>query len=215
MCLFGIMVCTICIRIAEDESIKNMSNSFVSMYNDRLIPATDLFFLAENIYGKRFILEDILSKPGAEAADFKLVEGKLLAHNNKIDSLVSKYERTLLIKQEKNYLIDLKTKLHDARQVEGNILLMSSQHSLEDGRKMFETFGKSSFSTTIQKLSELTRIQTEVGQELLTDSTQMVSGSQIYSAVQIVLAIFIGILIVGIVFTSNSVKIQNNNFNLN
>ena len=46
--LFCIMVCLILVRILEDKSIKQMNNSFISLYNDRLIPATDLFLLPKN-----------------------------------------------------------------------------------------------------------------------------------------------------------------------
>ena len=51
--LFCIMACTLLIRFLEDKSVKNMNKSFVSMYNDRLIPATDLFFVAEHTYQKK------------------------------------------------------------------------------------------------------------------------------------------------------------------
>jgi hypothetical protein len=209
------MGCSILIRVLEDKSIKKMNNAFVSMYKDRLIPATDLFFLAENIYEKRFLLEETLNQPGLDKARISQTSNRLENHDRNIDSLIRKYEQTLLVKPEKKYLTDLKSKLQAHKLIEQNILLMSSRHSALEGKKMFETLGKTSFQTATQKLSELTRIQTEVGEELIGNSKFMVSGSQIYSALQVALAIVIGILIVGIVFTSNVVKIQNDKFNLN
>ncbi|PYF68982.1 MCP four helix bundle domain-containing protein [Pedobacter nutrimenti] len=213
--LFCIMGCSILIRVLEDKSIKKMNNAFLSMYKDRLIPATDLFFLAENIYEKRFLLEETLNQPGLDKARISQTSNRLENHDRNIDSLIRKYEQTLLVKPEKKYLTDLKSKLQAHRLIEQNILVMSSKHSAQEGKKMFETLGKTSFQTATQKLSELTRIQTEVGEELIGNSKFMVSGSQIYSALQVALAIVIGILIVGIVFTSNVVKIQNDKFNLN
>ena len=57
--LFCIMICLILVRILEDKSIKQMSESFASLYNDRLIPATDLFFIAEKLNLKKDLIEDI------------------------------------------------------------------------------------------------------------------------------------------------------------
>ncbi|MNI80466.1 hypothetical protein D3C73_1370000 [compost metagenome] len=86
---------------------------------------------------------------------------------------------------------------------------------MEAARALFETKGKNSFNSARGKLSELTKIQTEVGQELIKNSEFAVSGSRIYSSLQLALAIIIGILIVAIVFASNVVKIPNDKFNLN
>jgi hypothetical protein len=50
---------------------------------------------------------------------------------------------------------------------------------------------------------------------LIKDSEFAVSGTRIYSSLQLALAIIIGILIVAIVFASNVVKIPNDKFKLN
>ncbi len=65
--LFGVMACTILIRLLEDKSIKEMNNAFISMYNDRLIPATDLFYLAENLYAKRYLLESMIERKSTDS----------------------------------------------------------------------------------------------------------------------------------------------------
>lgn len=213
--LFCIMGCSILIRILEDKSIKDMNNAFISMYNDRLIPATDLFYLAENVYGKRYLLEEALYNADSISIDHSFLKRKLASQNNLIDSLVHKYEQTFLIKQERKQLDELKLQLIDTKRIENKILLSSDRHSIVVARQLFETHGKASFSTTTKKLAELTKIQTEVGQELIRNSEFAVSGSKIYSSLQIALAIVIGILIVAIVFASNVVKIPNDKFNLN
>ncbi|WP_432714803.1 MCP four helix bundle domain-containing protein [Pedobacter sp.] len=213
--LFCIMGCSILIRILEDKSIKDMNNAFVSMYNDRLIPATDLFHLAENVYGKRYLLEEALYNIDSIAIDHSFLKHQLAVQNTIIDSLVGKYEQTFLIKQERKQLDELKTQLIDTKKMENEILSRSDDHSIEAARSLFETKGKTSFSTTTKKLAELTKIQTEVGQELIRNSEFAVSGSRIYSSLQIALAIVIGILIVSIVFASNVVKIPNDKFNMN
>jgi hypothetical protein len=213
--LFSIMACSILIRVLEDKSIKDMNNAFISMYNDRLIPATDLFHLAENVYGKRYLLEEALYNTDSVNINHSFLKRRIALHNKSIDSLVGKYEQTFLIKQERKQLEELKAQLKDTRKIENSILLSSDRHSIDAGRTLFETQGKASFTTTTKKLAELTKIQTVVGQELIENSNYAISGTKIYSSLQLALAIIIGILIVAIVFASNVVKIPNDKFNLN
>lgn len=212
--LFAVMACSILIRLLEDKSVKSMNKSFVSMYNDRLIPATDLFYMAERAYAKISLFEEALytDHPSFSATDLNT---KIAGLNTTIDSLVKKYEKTLLVKQEKEQLTALKKRLFATAEVEDNILKIANTESISAARQLYETIGRASSKKTIQQLSELMRIQTQVGKELLKDSEFMVSGSKLYSSLQVVLAIVIGILIVGLVFTSNVVSIRNDKFNLN
>lgn len=189
--LFGVMACTILIRFLEDKSIKEMNNAFVSMYNDRLIPATDLFYLAENLYAKRYLIETMAEEKSVEAK-VELIK-KLGSHDDNINALITKYEKTFLTAQEKKYLTELKWQLK-----RNNIRPTTA-----------------SFNSIAKKLTELTQIQRKVGEELIKDSNYIASGSNFYSNIQFALAIIIGILIVAIITTSNVVKVANEKFNLN
>lgn len=214
MLLFCIMACTLLIRFLEDKSVKSMHESFISMYNDRLIPATDLFYLAEKAYLKKSLFEEALYGPDHlfNPSELKDTLAKL---NISIDSLITKYGRTFLVKQEKEQLSDLKNGILGTIGIEKKILDASAGGDIGKARGLYEAEGRASSKTTIEKLSELMSIQKQIGEELIRDSTFMVSGSKVYSAFQVALAIVIGILIVGIVFTSNVVKINNDKFNLN
>lgn len=212
--LFCIMACTLLIRFLEDKSVKSMNESFVSMYNDRLIPATDLFYVAENAYLKKSLFEDALY--GADQAfDAESLKSKLAKLNVSIDSLINKYGKTFLVKLEKEQLEELKKGLESTVGVENRILTIATTQGVEEARKLYNNEGRDSSNKTIKKLSELMSIQKQIGEELIKDSAFMVSGNKLYSSFQVVLAIVIGILIVGIVFTSNVVKINNEKFNLN
>jgi hypothetical protein len=213
--LFAVMTCSILIRFLEDQSVKSMNESFVSMYNDRLIPATDLFYIAEKANAKKSLLEEALYSSEQQAEDQAVLTEKLKGFNTAIDSLIRKYKKTLLVKQEKAKLIELDIRLSDNVQAENSILQLLKDRNLASARKLYENTGRASADLSIQKLSELMAIQKQVGQELIKDSAFMVSGSKLYSALQVALAIVIGILIVGIIFASNVVKINNDKFNLN
>ncbi|RYF20183.1 MAG: hypothetical protein EOO42_12885, partial [Flavobacteriales bacterium] len=63
------MCCTLLIRFLEDKSVKKINESFISMYNDRLVPATDLYLIAENLYHKNTILQDALAENSVHASN--------------------------------------------------------------------------------------------------------------------------------------------------
>ena len=214
MLLFAVMACTLLIRILEDKSVANMNASFVSMYNDRLIPATDLFDISAHVQEKRFVTEETLYATNGITSG-RVFQSEIQKHNISIDSLIAKYEKTFLVKQEKEQLEELKTRLFLAAELDSKVAaLMSGQDAIK-ARELYEKEGRKTSKESIRQLSVLMRTQKAVGEELLKDSAFMVSGSKLYSTLQVALAIVIGILIVGIVFTSNLVKISNEKFNLN
>lgn len=214
MLLFAVMACSILIRILEDKSVEDMNESFVSMYNDRLIPATDLFDISEHVQQKRSLIEEELYAIKRGKLELDLSK-EMANYDTAIDSLMSKYEKTLLVTQEKKQLHELKKRLLQSEQLERSTVHLISEKQEEAARKLFESSGRLASKQAIAQLSVLMRTQKTVGQELLKDSEFMVSGSKLYSTLQVALAILIGVLIVGIVFASNLVKISNEKFHLN
>lgn len=207
--LFCIMCCTLLIRFLEDKSVEKINESFISMYNDRLVPATDLYFIAENLYYKNKILQEILFGDGTVQPSTSII--KMNKHNRKIDSIINKYELTLLVEQEKNFLNDLKKALTVQQGLEAKIINIAGA----EGRIIYESMGKNAVDETLAKLSALIKIQSKVGNELIKGSKIFVSGTKVYSTLQVILAIVIGIMIVAIVSASNAVKVQSEKFNLN
>ncbi|RLJ80400.1 MCP four helix bundle domain-containing protein [Pedobacter alluvionis] len=207
--LFCIMCCTLLIRFLEDKSVEKINESFISMYNDRLVPATDLYFIAENLHYKNEILQEILLGNGAVHPSTGMV--KMNKHNRKIDSMINKYELTLLVKQEKSFLNDFKKALTVQQGLETKILNMAGT----EAKAIYESAGRNAAKQTLAKLSALIKIQSKVGNELIKGSEIFVSGTKVYSTLQVILAIVIGIMIVAIVSASNAVKIQSEKFNLN
>ncbi|WP_421942995.1 MCP four helix bundle domain-containing protein [Pedobacter sp.] len=205
--LFCIMCCTLLIRFLEDKSVKKINDSFISMYKDRLVPATDLYFIAENLYHKNSVIQNVLNKDISSNSGLSLVK----MHNSKIDSVINKYELTVLVKQEKSFLSELKKALSHQNNIENKILIAAETESL----KIYDSIGRVAANQTLNKLSSLIKIQSAVGDELINDSKIFVSGTKVYSTFQIILAIAIGALIVGIVSASNAVKVQQDKFNLN
>jgi hypothetical protein len=211
--LFFIMACSILITILEEKSVKNMNESFISMYNDRLIPALDLFHVLQNVYTKKSFVERLLYTDN----EVNAVQAKLQVqrYNFRIDSLIRKYEQTTLVGQEKQQLAILKQRLLTYLKIERDILTLLFNQDRSQALELYENSGKNVSEKIIDNVSVLMSTQKQVGTELLKDSAFAVSGTRLYSTLQIALAIIIGILIVGILFTSNVVNIKNDKYTLN
>lgn len=213
MLLFFIMTCSILITILEEKSVKNMNESFISMYNDRLIPALDLFHVLQNVYANKSFVEDVLyTRKGISALE---AQKQVEQRNVKIDSLIRKYEQTTLVQQEKQQLAILKQRLVNYLRIERDILTMLFNQKQVQALQLYEDSGRKLSLEIIASVSVLMDTQRQVGTELLKDSAFAVSGTRLYSTLQIALAIVIGILIVGILFTSNVVNIKSDKYTLN
>ena len=212
--LFLIMACTILIRLLEDRSIKNMEKAFTSLYNDRLVPATDLFYISEKLYAKRFLLETFVYSDQNKLSAQEL-NAKLKTYDKHIDTLLAKYEQTFLVKNEKNHLTELKAKLLENKIIEKNMLLNANSLDKTALRRLYDSNAEKSFLDISNTLSQLTKVQTVVGEQLKEESQKIVRGTNLYSTIQLLIAIVIGALIVSILAASNVMNIRNDNFNLN
>lgn len=191
-----------------------MEKAFSSLYNDRLVPATDIFYISEKLYAKRFLLETFVYSDKNKLSPQQL-NNKLRTYDREVDTLLAKYEKTFLVKNEKNHLTELKVKLLENKVFEKNILLNANTIDKITLRKMYDNNAEQSFTGISTLLSQLTKIQTVVGEELRVESQKIVSGTNLYSTMQLILAIIIGILIVSIIFASNVMNIRNDKYNLN
>jgi hypothetical protein len=211
--LFFVMTCSILITILEEKSVNKMNESFSSLYNDRLIPAMDLFQVVEIVYSKKSLLEELIYRNNP--TDLNASEVTLKRSNFTIDSLIGKYEKTFLVQKEKELLLILKNQLTDLEETEQTILQLLTTDNKSKAHNLFEGSGQVTSDRIVKNVSNLMRTQKQVGTEIITDTAFVVSGSRIYSNLQIALAVVIGILIVGILFTSNVVYMKNDKFNLN
>ncbi len=190
----------------------SMNKSFASIYNDRLIPATDIVYLTEHLYNKRLLLEHYLLVTKLEP-QMELTK-QMQWHNRQVDSLISNFEKTYLIDQESRSLSGFKAKVKEYKEVEGAILALSQADSREAGLVMFEHEGKEVFQRTIAHLHELTKIQSEVGKELMGDSEHIMSSSSILSSLEVGLVLVIGLIVQVLIASSKMVNMKTKNFNL-
>jgi len=169
-----------------------IQKSFTSIYEDRLLVENYIFKLSRELNDKRIKLY----------SQEKLNFNELGVSNNRIDSLISEFQNTVLTQEEArvlNQFVDGIKKSYvlekDLRQTEtGDIETDTSKALHKQYNKLSEL------------LSRLSEIQLEEGQRLMDDSNNIVAINYSYSRIEIVVLIVVGLIIQALIFTSRSMK---------
>lgn len=212
--LLGCILCIVILTtIMERINMGDINRSFTSIYNDRLIPATEIFYISENMYSKRLLMEKFLLSH--EEYGIEQLRKNLDIYNRNIDSLIVEYEKTYLVDNESRCLATFKNIISDYEQVEQSVIKLSKNGSKEAGLEIFENQGIVLFQSTIQNLHQLTQIQSTVGKELIAHSQSAMASTNILSHLQIALAFIICVIIQVLLLTSTVIKKQKQPFHLN
>lgn len=210
--LFGIMLMIVIFSFLERKNMADINKSVTSIYNDRLVPATDIFYLSEHLYGKRFLLEQFLLTNKSSLGE---VRAKLDKHNQEISELIIRFEKTYLVDEESRYLKNLKNTVLSYGHLEAEILTLSSRESKEAALALYEARGRKNLQDGIRQLALLTRVQTNVGSQLIKDSNGKVASSSMISNLQIILSIVTGLVVISLVFASRISSKPEQNYHLN
>jgi hypothetical protein len=216
--LAGMMCMIVAATLISRMNMQGIDKSFSSIYQDRLIPATNIIYLTENLYGKRLSLEKFLLSD--ELGSSQEIVAGLDIHDRHIDSLIKAFEKTYLVDQEATSLGAFKNRVQEYALLEEMIINLYTSGHVAAGKELFEGAGARTFQSTINNLNELTAIQSNVGQELMKETKSDMASFGLISFLQIALAIVIGLVVVALIQTSNIVgksksKDQGSYFNLN
>ena len=209
--LAGLMLFIIIFSLLESHNVTRISKSFNSIYEDRLIPAVDLYSIADHIHSKRNKLFTFLFTDEISPADLKIY---IKSENDKLDKLISKYENTHLVKAETNYLSSLKRNISSYRRDE-LLLIKTAEHNKESAKNLYLSTTVHLYNDLTKDLMRLTQVQTEVGRELLKESQDSQSSSWFISQLQFVVAIILGLIIMILVITDKQVHVRQEKYNLN
>ena len=202
--LSGIMLMIIIGTLIARSHMSGIDKSFSSIYQDRLLPATTIIYMTENLYGKRLSLEKFLLANDKIASE--QIAADLLIHNTAIDSLISSFEKTYLVDQEAKSLAAFKNRIREYVLLEKMILNLHSSGNSDGSRLLFEGAGANTFQSTIHHLNELTTIQSNVGKELMNESKSNMASFGMISFLQISLAVVIGLIILVFIQSSNIIN---------
>lgn len=193
----------------EKRLMKDMNSSVSSIYNDRLIPAAELFYMNDLMYNKRLILEQYLLHP---TADQKLSTTRQLAlYTNQINATIQKFETTYLVAEESRRLREFKTKMSRYNTLEKELLAKPA------GTGVANQEISQVFKAIHGELVLLSNIQVKVGEELLQSSDAIQGNARILSNLQIAIIVIITLLVQQALLLDSHPLIPKNlkNFRLN
>lgn len=202
--LGGIMAMIVGGTLISRYNVEGIDESFSSIYQDRLVPATTILYLTENLYRKRLSLENYLYSDERQLPAH--VKAQLRAHDRSVDSLIRLFEKTYLVDEEAKSLQAFKSQIARYSKLEGQVLALCASGAFADAKQLFSAPGATTFESTILNLNELAGIQSTIGKDLMKASKVNVASFGIISFLQIALAIITGLVV--IVLIRNSQIIQ-------
>lgn len=206
-----LMLFIILFSLLESYNVTRISRSFNSIYEDRLIPAVDLYFIADHIHDKRNELFTFLFTDELSADELRVYLSKESA---KVDTLISKYENTHLVSDETNHLSSLKKNIRDFRRDE-LILIKTAENDKAAARNIYLNTTVHLYDEMNENLMKLAQVQTLVGKELLKESQSSQDRSEFISHLQFIIAVILGLIIMILVVTDKQVLIRQEKYNLN
>jgi hypothetical protein len=193
----------------EKHYLKSIDQGFSSMFADRLVPATDMFLIADQFYERRMLLQAFLLSP--EEVPMPL----LCEQQESIDFLLAKYQATYLVEEETVCLTSLVAKWKAYQEQEARILALASQHNTAGAILLFSTEGKELFRSIITDLEQLTRIQSQVGKNLMDSSKSNIASTNSILSFQSALIIIVALIINIFLLASKALVRPQQKFHLN
>lgn len=197
--LASILAVVITTNFLVRRNIGDIDRSFTSIYQDRLMPATEIFYITELLYNERLLLEKYLWMGDRDGRGLR---DKISLHHQDIDSILTEFEKTYIVPNEELCLKKFKKSRAEYKTTEGQVIALSEAGRSREAINLFENEGVAAMSATIRNLHELIDIQSNIGKELLNDSHHIVAHANMLSLLEAGVAIVLGLLVHIIIITS-------------
>ena len=205
------MLFIIIFSLIESYNVTRISRSMKSIYEDRLIPAVDLYTITGHVQNNRHQLFMYLF---TESISHEQITEYLKTSSKELDHLIRKYETTHLVKAETNRLIRLKKNLENFQR-DVLMVVAAAEHDKETAKKMYISSLSVIYDQLSQDLYHLTHVQTSVGKELLTESINSKASSTLITKLQIVITIILGLIIMILIITNKQVLLRQEKYTMN
>lgn len=204
-----LLVCLILTSQLEKQHLKEIDKGFSSMFADRLVPATDMFSIADQLYERRMLLQSYLL--AAEKTPMPPLEEEY----KPIDSLLAKYRETYLVEEEVVCFETLMAKWSAYKHHETKIIALTGRHSNDQAILLFNTEGQDLFRSIIADLEKLSRIQSQVGENLMASSRSNIASTHSLLSIQSAIIIIVALITNIFLLASKAIVQPKQKFHLN
>jgi hypothetical protein len=171
----------------ERSYVREIEDSCTSMYDDRLIPATSLFHLGDQVYARRLVLEEHLLGHGE--LDLAQVHYELGRLDGGIAATIAEIERTHLVEDESQLLGEFRAQLVRYTSFEQALLAeLAAGHEVSYDGEIRQAFGD-----LRTELIALTNIQESVGEDLNKRAFTAAAGASMLTHFQLGAGLIIGL----------------------
>jgi hypothetical protein len=185
----------------EQGEVEHMDKSFLSIYADRLVPATAIFDIRENMHRKQEAIENLLTT----AAQPDGAPQRIAACNAAIGRLLTDYKKTYFLKKETDHLAAFEANLLAYNQREKLVLKHLKQGDTVAAGALYRQEALGYFTAATRSLSELNHIQSEIGKDILAGSQKSMASFLLLSKLELGLILLFSILAHILIYASRAV----------
>ena len=185
-------------NILERKNFRELGNSFVSFYEDRLVVESYIFSISEKLFRIKLLVNHCQFE-----SDYSHVVDEISTFEADILNLVQEFEDTKLTIAEAGFLTDFKKIIQENLRIADYKSLYSEESGINaDKVKEYNSY----IEKAILDLEKLSQIQIEEGQKLATNSDKVVNRSQIWSQFEVAALVILIVIIYLLIYTSRSIK---------
>ncbi|MGM0934706.1 MAG: MCP four helix bundle domain-containing protein [Bacteroidota bacterium] len=199
-------------ELIENKNLQKIDSDFSSLYEDRLIPASQMYMLSDLLHEKQLIFEH-LNENNYRITSTDLE--KIKDENRKINNILAEYETTYLVEEEVEHLANFRTNLKAYQEVESKILYHLENKNFGVAQVLINTEGRALFNNANTHLNRLAEIQPEVGRELLADYRSSFGSSSLMYYFKIAITLLFGVFVLRLLGLVNLVSQPKQKFELN
>lgn len=179
-------------NLLERQSFQKISETFTEVYNDRLVVEGYIFTISERL----FHIQKLIDHCNLDY-DYSRVINEIADHEAQILSVVTEFEATNLTEQEASYLGDFKTIIVNDLNIKNYDLLYSDTEGVN--REQVLKYDQK-ITQARKDLENLSKIQLEEGQKLISKAKVLINRSQIWAQFEVALLIILVIVMFFLLF---------------
>ncbi len=182
-------------NLIERQSFKEISSTFTEVYNDRLVVEGYIFEISEYLFQIQKLVDhcDL-------GYDYSRVIDEIESYENRILAIVIDFEQTNLTTRESEYLSDFKKIIEKDLTIKSYDLLYTDSGGVnQDQVTLYDT----KISQARSDLDNLSKIQMQEGEKLISKAKRLITRSQIWAQFEVALLIIL-ILVMYLLLFKNS-----------
>jgi hypothetical protein len=174
-------------NLLERRSFRTISNTFTEVYNDRLVVESYIFQISE----KLFQIQKLIDHCDLDY-DYSKVINEIAVSEKEILGIVTEFEATSLTEEETAYLTDFKKIIQNDLNIKSyDLLITDSSQVNRDQVKVYDQ----KINRARQDLDNLSKIQLEEGEKLISKAKILVNRSQIWAQFEVALLIILFVVV--------------------